>query len=174
MLYSLNGQYPISKPFRVRLPDGTTRTAEAVTEEVLSEAGYTQVSDKPEETLYQTAVWNGFSWVMTDKVVAVKLANNVVIEEEWEDLQNPKIYENNWKKFTFRNVTTGKKYPHVGYTYDSENDVYIAPKPYASWTLSESFEWEAPVSKPTDWVSEENLNGNRYTWNEESQSWDSL
>jgi hypothetical protein len=174
MLYSLNGQYPTEKPFRIRMTDGSTRTAEAVTEETLSEAGYTQVLDKPEETLYQTPVWNGTTWVMTDKVVVVRLVDGVVVEQEWENLQNQKSYGDDWKKFTFRDITSGKNYPHIGYTYDSENDVYISPKPYRSWTLNESFDWEAPVSKPTDWVSDENPNGKRYTWNESTTSWDEI
>ncbi len=58
-----------------------------------------------------------------------------------------------------------KNYAGVGYTYDSGRDAFIAPKPYASWTLNEtSCLWEAPVAMPTD--------GERYTWNEETTSWD--
>ena len=44
-------------------------------------------------------------------------------------------------------------------------NAFIAPQPYSSWTLNEtSCQWEPPVSYPTD--------GNRYTWNEETTSWD--
>jgi hypothetical protein len=58
-------------------------------------------------------------------------------------------------------------YAGVGYTYDSTNDVFYAPKPYPSWTLNEStWTWEAPVAMPTD--------GSPYTWNESTQSWDSV
>ena len=56
-------------------------------------------------------------------------------------------------------------YAGVGYTYDSINDVFYAPKPYASWTLNETtWTWEAPVSYPDD--------GANYTWNESTTSWD--
>ena len=58
-----------------------------------------------------------------------------------------------------------KNYAGIGYTYDSVRDAFIPPKPYASWTLNEtSCLWEAPVAMPTD--------GERYTWNEETTSWD--
>ena len=56
-------------------------------------------------------------------------------------------------------------YAGVGYTYDSINDVFYAPKPYASWTLNETtYLWEAPVSYPDD--------GANYNWNESTTSWD--
>jgi hypothetical protein len=58
-----------------------------------------------------------------------------------------------------------KNYAGIGYTYDSVRDAFIPPKPYASWLLNEtSCLWEAPVAMPTD--------GARYTWNEETTSWD--
>ena len=56
-------------------------------------------------------------------------------------------------------------YAGVGYTYDSDNDVFYAPKPFPSWILNEStWLWKAPVDYPTD--------EGRYTWNEETTSWD--
>jgi hypothetical protein len=56
-------------------------------------------------------------------------------------------------------------YAGVGYTYDSTNDVFYAPKPYASWVLNETtWLWEAPIAYPTD--------GKDYRWNESTQSWD--
>ena len=55
-------------------------------------------------------------------------------------------------------------YAGIGYTYDRENDVFIAPKPYASWILNEdTCLWDAPVSYPTD--------GKSYKWNEPTISW---
>jgi len=55
-------------------------------------------------------------------------------------------------------------YAGVGYTYDTENDVFYPPQPYPSWTLNSNWVWEAPVEYPD--------NGNFYIWNEETQSWD--
>ena len=57
-----------------------------------------------------------------------------------------------------------KNYAGIGWTYDSEKDVFYAPQPYASWTLNTtSYLWEAPVAKPTD--------GKPYKWDEASKSW---
>jgi len=57
-----------------------------------------------------------------------------------------------------------KNFAGIGYTYDSELDAFIPPKPYASWVLNEeTCLWEAPTSKPT--------NGKKYDWNESTTSW---
>jgi hypothetical protein len=40
-----------------------------------------------------------------------------------------------------------KNYAGLGYTYDSERDAFIPPKPFASWILNESTcLWECPCS----------------------------
>ena len=58
-----------------------------------------------------------------------------------------------------------KNFAGIGYTYDSTQDAFIAPKPYTSWVLNETTcLWEAPVAYPGD--------GKNYSWNEESTSWD--
>lgn len=55
-------------------------------------------------------------------------------------------------------------YAGIGYTYDATNDVFYAPKPYASWILNEStWLWEAPVAYPTD--------GKVYIWDEATTNW---
>jgi hypothetical protein len=57
-----------------------------------------------------------------------------------------------------------KNYAGVGMTYDIERDAFIPQKPYNSWVLNEdTCTWNAPVTYPSD--------GNRYTWDEETQSW---
>ena len=60
-------------------------------------------------------------------------------------------------------------------TYDAENDVFIAPKPYASWVMDETtWLWKAPVDKPADANDEHDtsLPVKEYNWNEETTSWD--
>lgn len=58
-----------------------------------------------------------------------------------------------------------KNFAEVGYTYDSELDAFIPPKPYASWVLNEDTGlWKAPVDYPTD--------GKYYEWDEETTSWE--
>ena len=63
-----------------------------------------------------------------------------------------------------------KNYAGVGYTYDSQRDAFIPPKPFASWQLNEtSCLWEAPTPYPTDVGTAESPK--RYVWNEETVSW---
>jgi hypothetical protein len=60
-----------------------------------------------------------------------------------------------------------KNHAGIGYTYDQQRDAFISPKPFNSWILNEqTCLWEAPVARPND--------GNRYTWNEQTLSWDLL
>jgi hypothetical protein len=55
-------------------------------------------------------------------------------------------------------------YAGRGYTYDAVNDVFYAPQPYPSWTISApKWEWQSPVPYPTD--------GKVYTWDEATLSW---
>ena len=68
-----------------------------------------------------------------------------------------------WKQTSY-NGNIRKNYAGIGYTYDEGRDAFIAPKPYNSWVLDEATcQWEAPIDHPKD--------GNRYLWNEETQSW---
>jgi hypothetical protein len=63
------------------------------------------------------------------------------------------------------------RYAGIGYTYRSDLDAYIAPKPYPSWSLNEeTTEWEAPVARPEVGRPGEAA----YVWNEENQSWDEI
>ena len=55
-------------------------------------------------------------------------------------------------------------YAGVGYTYDTDKDAFIAPKPYPSWILVEATcQWEAPVARPDD--------DKRYAWDEDITNW---
>lgn len=53
-------------------------------------------------------------------------------------------------------------YAGIGFTYNEEEDIFIIPQPFASWTRNGSL-WEAPIEKPND--------GKRYHWDEDSLSW---
>lgn len=56
-------------------------------------------------------------------------------------------------------------YAGVGYTYDSTNDVFYAPQPYPSWTISApGWTWQPPTPYPAD--------GGIYVWTESTTSWD--
>lgn len=55
-------------------------------------------------------------------------------------------------------------YAGIGYTYDSANDVFYAPQPFASWLLNETtWTWEAPIPYPND--------DKLYKWDEATTSW---
>ena len=57
-----------------------------------------------------------------------------------------------------------KNYASIGYTYDSQRDAFIPPKPFPSWTLVEdTCQWISPVAYPTD--------GNQYAWDEVTTAW---
>lgn len=59
----------------------------------------------------------------------------------------------------------------IGYTYDSNKDVFIPPKPYNSWVLDENtYLWNAPIAMPSDAGQGNPLK--IYTWNEETIGWD--
>lgn len=61
-----------------------------------------------------------------------------------------------------------KNYAGIGYTYDSQRDAFIPPKPYPSWILNEqTCLWEPPIPMPDNRI--------RYwEWNELEQKWDSI
>ena len=56
-----------------------------------------------------------------------------------------------------------KQYAGIGYSYDADADVFIAPQPFASWALDSNHDWQAPTAMPND--------GKIYTWNEASLAW---
>ena len=84
--------------------------------------------------------------------------------EAWEQ-----FYENQpWHlgltcKRTSYNNNIRKQYAGIGYTYDPDADVFIAPKPYLSWILDDNFNWQPPMPYPDD--------GFEYVWNIHRQVW---
>ena len=67
-------------------------------------------------------------------------------------------------KRTSYNNNIRKQYAGIGYTYDSNADVFIAPQPYPSWTLDNNFDWQPPTPKPEG----------DYYWDEDLKQWVSL
>jgi hypothetical protein len=56
-----------------------------------------------------------------------------------------------------------KQFGGVGYTYDKTNDIFVAPKPFTSWTLDSNHDWQPPTAYPDD--------GKNYNWDEDTTSW---
>jgi len=65
-----------------------------------------------------------------------------------------------WVQTSF-NHRIRKQFAGVGYSYDSIADVFIAPKPFASWTLDSNHDWQPPTPKPDG----------KYFWNEAELKW---
>ena len=56
-------------------------------------------------------------------------------------------------------------FPSFTYHYDSENDVFYRPQPYASWTLDTNiWDWVPPTPEPE-------YQPNGWRWNEATTSW---
>tara|TARA_R110002072_G_scaffold163739_1_gene316562 strand:+ start:659 stop:1045 length:387 start_codon:yes stop_codon:yes gene_type:complete len=85
-------------------------------------------------------------------------------EEFYGEIRNQTCKRTSYN--TEGNVHTGggtalrANYAGVGYTYDADNDVFYAPRPYASWVLASTWKWVAPITHPDD--------GNRYRWDEDA------
>ena len=73
-----------------------------------------------------------------------------------------KLFGGTWVQTSY-NGNKRKNYAGVGYTYNADIDASVPPKPYASWVLNDTAQWEAPVAMPDD--------GQMYSWDEDSQSW---
>lgn len=72
------------------------------------------------------------------------------------------LFGGNWKQTSYNN-NFRKQYSGVGYSYNAESDVFVAPSPFASWSLDDNFDWQAPVEYPTD--------GKSYYWSEDELNW---
>jgi hypothetical protein len=98
--------------------------------------------------------------------------NNIVTEvivgrNEDEDGINWEQYYGNFRglvcKRTSYNGNIRKNYAGIGYTYREDIDAFVAPQPYASWTLDANAKWQVPTAMPTD--------GGMYSWDEATTSW---
>ena len=68
-----------------------------------------------------------------------------------------------WKQTSYNN-NFRKQYTCKGQVYDASKNKFIAPKPFASWSLDSNDDWKAPVDKP----DEDKI----YIWNETDRRWD--
>ena len=88
-----------------------------------------------------------------------------VDETELIEGLDPQVWYGNFRKQkcvrTSYNNNIRKQYAGIGFTYDADADVFVAPQPYGSWTLDENYDWQPPTPKPE---------GN-YAWFEPNQQW---
>lgn len=99
-------------------------------------------------------------------VIAVHCVDNNALDAENEEISGIQFLTalHNyalWKQTSYNN-NMRKQYAGIGYTYDAINDVFIAPQPFASWSLDENSDWQAPTPRPQEGL---------WGWNEESLTW---
>lgn len=93
--------------------------------------------------------------------------NNVVTEVIEADQAFVDSQGGSWQKTSMDGSVT-KNYAGVGSKYDAGMNLFISPKPYASWILNaDNGQWSAPVAYP------DLVNGfdPGYKWDEDGQSW---
>ena len=79
-------------------------------------------------------------------------------EEYYGDFRGQKCVRTSY------NSNIRKQYAGIGFTYDEEADVFIAPQPYPSWGLNtDTCQWIPPKPYPTD--------GCGYYWDESLLRW---
>jgi hypothetical protein len=69
-------------------------------------------------------------------------------------------------KRTSYNSNIRANFAGIGFKYDPDFDVFIAPQPYSSWKLNyTTYKWEAPVAKPNE------VEGFKWIWSEINKEW---
>lgn len=66
-----------------------------------------------------------------------------------------------WVQTSYTGSIRGR-FAGVGFTYDAEADVFVAPQPFPSWTLDATGEWQPPVAMPADGA---------WDWDEATSAW---
>jgi hypothetical protein len=74
-----------------------------------------------------------------------------------------------WVQTSYNN-NFRKQYAGIGYSFDSTKNKFIAPQPFASWSLDSNDDWQAPVAYPTVTTYGDNV---RYfiSWDESNLRW---
>ena len=104
-----------------------------------------------------------------------KIENGIVVRVNVVSQERVNTYDGTWVQTSYNtkgNVHYGQNgkpdggvalrgnYAGIGYVYDSTNDVFYSPRPYASWTLADTWLWVCPLTYPDD--------GKFYTWDEDA------
>lgn len=90
------------------------------------------------------------------------LVDNVEVESKGAEFCH-NLLGGVWKQTSYNAATNGfrKQFAGIDYTYDADADQFVAPQPYASWTLDSNNDWQAPTPKPEG----------SFTWDEETLAW---
>lgn len=96
-----------------------------------------------------------------------KVLRVVVVSNEFEDdgenyLANVVGLGGRWIQTSYNSNFRGV-YAGIDYTYNEDEDIFVTPQRYPSWTREGSF-WIPPIPCPDE-------KGKDYDWDEETQSW---
>lgn len=91
--------------------------------------------------------------------------NGITGTEGWEQFYETQRPGLRCKRTSYHGNIRGR-YAGIGYRYDELLDMFIAPQPFASWTLDDNGDWQPPVPYPDG--------DHMYVWNEPDQTWEPL
>jgi len=74
-----------------------------------------------------------------------------------------------WVQTSYNN-NFRKQYAGIGYMFDSTKNKFIAPQPFASWSLDSNDDWKAPVAYPTVTTYGDNVEY-MISWDEAGKRW---
>jgi hypothetical protein len=74
-----------------------------------------------------------------------------------------------WKQTSY-NGNFRKQYAGKNFIYDSANDRFIKPQPFANWTLDNNGDWQGPIPYPSVTTYGDGVNYSIY-WDETNQKW---
>lgn len=94
-------------------------------------------------------------------VQRVLVVDNALENRGADFLANDLGLGGNWIQTSYNN-NFRKQFAGIGFTYDANADVFIAPQPYPSWSLDENFDWQPPTPRPSE---------GRWVWDEPSLTW---
>ena len=98
--------------------------------------------------------------VVTEVIVGkheTELIDGLTPEEWYGDYRGQRCVRTSY------NNRIRKQYAGIGFIYNETADVFVAPQPFASWSLDSNYDWQAPVERPAD--------GKDYSWDESNQVW---
>jgi hypothetical protein len=102
----------------------------------------------------------------------IVVANDVLLDPQGNEVEQKGrefcsiLLGGDWVQSSY-NSTFRKNSAGIGFTYDTNRDAFIPPKPFDSWLLDEdTCLWGPPIPHPTD--------NQLHTWNEESMVWEDM
>ena len=93
-----------------------------------------------------------------------------------------------WKQTSY-NHNFRKQYAGIGYVYNESKNKFLTPQPYASWSLDDNDDWQAPVTYPegdqsayyiswdednTRWIGTKISDDSKHRWNADTKAWVAL